>query len=124
MNELGFKITKIKSFKETEKALKYEFKTRATPDYIYIKGKKGAVFGEHWHEGKVKAKSPEVVILLEGKARLFARHIKTKQEQEEEIEGPVIIKIYPFWYHEMKALTDVIFLDLGSLEDHLADRKE
>lgn len=120
----AFKITPIKSFKESKTALKYEFSSRKTKDYMLIKAKEGEILGEHWHEGKVAAKNPEHIIFIEGRAKLVGRHVETYETEEKTVEAPCIINIYPYWYHEMIALTDITLIDLGSLADHKADRKE
>lgn len=124
MKSQGVKIIKIKSFMKSNESIKYEFSSRETSDYILIKGKKGGVFGEHWHEGKVRSKSPETLLLIKGKVKLSVRYIKTKKTQQKIVKSPSIIQIFPFWYHELIALTDIILLEFGSLKDHKADRKE
>ncbi len=96
MNEQGFTIEQIEPFQKTEEVTKFEFQTRASQDYILIKGK----------------------------AELYCRHVKTGIEQRGTVVGPAVIKFYPFWYHEMKVLTDVTFIELGSVAEHRQDRKE
>ena len=117
-------ITPIKPFKESKTALKYEFSSRKTKDYIIAKVKKGTTLGEHWHEGKVASKNPEIIIFIEGRAKIVCKHIETSDTEEITVEAPCLIEIYPFWYHEMVALTDITIIELGSVKDHQADLKE
>ncbi len=121
MHIKGYKVIKIESFKEAEKAVKYEFSSRASSNYILIKGKKGGKFGEHWHKGTVVSKNPEILFLIEGKVHMICKHVQSSEIQESDIMSPVVIEIFPNWYHTVHALSDVIFLELTSVEDHKAD---
>lgn len=117
----GIKIAELKTVREDNRGKALEFSTRATKDFLLISKKKGTVSGEHYHKGKVPQKKPEILILMRGQIELYCKNLKTKEEFREIIDKPSTIQIFPYIWHEVKALTDITFLELNSLEQHQKD---
>ncbi|MFY0673170.1 MAG: hypothetical protein JXQ87_07185 [Bacteroidia bacterium] len=83
----------------------------------------GTTFGGHWHEGKSTSKNPETVYLLQGVMELRTKHIDQKEETITQLRAPIGVKIWPEIWHQLYAITDVCFVELNSLEEHIADTK-
>lgn len=62
-------------------------------------------------------KDPETVIMLDGTFEIVLKNIHTLEEFKEIYDIPVMFQISPFIYHEIRAITDIIFLDMNSIED-------
>ena len=61
-------------------------------------------------------KNPEILVFLDGTFEIILRNIKTEEEYEETFDRPVLFKISPYIYHEIKALTDIIMLDMNGID--------
>lgn len=85
--------------------------------------KSGTTFGGHWHEGKSISKNPETVYLLDGMLELRTKHINSHITENTRLKAPIGVRIWPNTWHQLYALTNVCFLELNSLEEHIADTK-
>ncbi len=74
--------------------------------------KKGAVSGRHYHKGIHPSKNPERFFIVHGEMELYAKDLKTGDELTEKILPVTEIQISPNIYHELRALTDAVFLEL------------
>lgn len=83
--------------------------------------KAGSVSGRHYHKGESAGKNPEKLTLVNGVARLKCHNLVTKEHEEYHVKAPVSIKIAPMVWHEVTALTDIVFVEMNSLEEHAAD---
>ena len=117
----GLKIEKIKLEKVDKRGKVYEFFNLPTKKLVLVDRVKGSFSGQHYHKGKIKMKNPEVVILCKGKVELYLKNLKTGGEKRVIVSAPRIVKIYPFIYHEAKALSDIILLEFNSLKEHKKD---
>ena len=61
-------------------------------------------------------KNPEILVFLEGTFEIILRNIKTEETYTETVGRPVMFKISPFIYHEIKAVTDIIMLDMNGID--------
>lgn len=88
---------------------------------LAIYRKKDVVFGGHYHRGTSPGKKPETMLLLSGKMNMRCENIHTEEKGEWQVEAPCTIKIGPEIWHEVKALSQVIIVELNSLEEHSTD---
>ena len=93
------------------------FEFASGKNVLILKRKKGTVSGEHYHLGKAKSKNPEIFFLIKGKIEFYAEHVKTKEKQKTIVEENSLIIIPPMVYHKLKALTDIVFIELNNEPD-------
>lgn len=108
----------IEPFEEWKKAPgKASYKFAVESDrWTFIELKKGITAGKHFHKGNAKKKNPEEIIIIKGKGEFLFRDLETGKEEKVVVESPVIVKIYPNVYHELKALEDCYFIEPYSEE--------
>lgn len=116
-----YEIESFHLLSENEKGSTYTIEERPTSDYLFASRKADATFGNHWHEGKSKTKNPEVLFLMSGKMKMWISDTDGSNEKEVDLEAPLKLKIYPLALHRFKAETDCMFLEMNSLDDHVAD---
>lgn len=85
--------------------------------------KAGTVFGGHYHEGKSESKKPEKLAILDGILKVELKNVKSDQTETQLLRAPLFVTIAPFIWHKLEAITDVIFVEMNSLEEHVADTK-
>ncbi len=83
----------------------------------------GTTFGGHFHEGISDHKNPEMIYLLQGVIELRTRYINEETVKKTRIESPALIQIPINLWHQLYAYTNVCFIELNSLEEHIADTK-
>ncbi len=76
--------------------------------------KAGVSFAGHFHKGDDPSKNPELFFLISGKTELYAKNGKTGEEITVRLEEGDMLTIEPGIWHEMKALTDVSFVEYRS----------
>jgi len=62
-------------------------------------------------------KNPETILFIEGKEKFIFINIKTKEEHREVVNSLTKFLIGPYIYHEIKAMTNIIFLKMNSIKD-------
>ena len=78
--------------------------------------------GRHYHKGLSPTKKPEVLFLFSGTCRLNWKHLEQDTPVASVIvKAPARVEIDPLEWHELVAITDCIFVELNSLEEHAAD---
>jgi len=82
---------------------------------------KGSLSGGHYHQGKSATKNPEIFVLLMGTVKFRLFDIETQEYAEEIIESPKEIHIYPKIWHEVEGITDFVFIELNTLQEHADD---
>lgn len=117
-----YKLEDFKIWKESSEKKTYRYSVSGDK-WIYIELQKDHIAGEHYHKGEASVKNPEILILLKGKIEVYLKHIKTNESERFVVEGPKIIKIEPYVYHEVKALEDTQFLEPFN-EEGAKDRYE
>ena len=61
-------------------------------------------------------KNPEILVFLDGQFEIFLRNVNTEETYKDIFDHPVLFKISPFIYHEIKALTDIVMLDMNGID--------
>ncbi|MBI1185148.1 hypothetical protein GC194_12810 [bacterium] len=85
--------------------------------------KAGTLFGGHYHEGKSSSKNPEKLTLVYGIMRMWAENIKSGEKETFLLRAPISVEIAAGIFHKLEAVSDVVFVEMNSLEDHAADTK-
>ena len=105
------KIERLSPVYTDKRGSTYRFKERESSEFIIVERKGDTISGQHYHKGLTKSKNPEIFFLVGGEIRLTVINIKTNEKEEHYIEKNAIVKIEPFVYHEVYALTDMIILE-------------
>ncbi|MEY4278426.1 MAG: hypothetical protein RL377_430 [Bacteroidota bacterium] len=101
-------------------ALHY-FSTDRTGEFLLVYRKAGTVSGQHFHKGASAGKNPEDLLLVQGAATLHWKDLNTNEEQTILLEAPIRVLIQANVWHELKAETDIVFVELNSLADGSED---
>lgn len=113
----GVRIINLDLVKNDKRGSIFQFQNRDSSQLILVKRKKGTVSAAHYHTGKNKMKNPETVVFLDGKFEIILKNVKTLEKFKKTYNTPIMFKINPFIYHEIKAITDIILLDMNSIDD-------
>ena len=97
-------------------ALHY-FNTDRTGEFLLVYRNSRSVSGQHYHKGISKGKNPEDMLLMQGSATLHWKDLNTNHEETVELIAPVRVLIQANVWHELTAITDIVFLELNSLAD-------
>lgn len=81
---------------------------------VLYKRKKGAVFGRHFHKGIDPSKNPERMFIISGRLEFFAYDGQSGETLRTKISGNTYLTIAKGIYHEMRALSDVFFIEYRS----------
>jgi dTDP-4-dehydrorhamnose 3,5-epimerase-like enzyme len=81
----------------------------------------GTISGQHYHKGISAGKNPEDMLLVQGKANLHWKDLVTNEEKTIELIAPTRVQIPANIWHELTAITDIIFIELNSLSDGSED---
>ena len=111
------KIEKASIFKKDKRGVTYDFTARPSSYFIVLYRKKGTVSGKHYHKGTIQSKSPETFYLASGTIELIVRDIRTGKEEKHTICEGTKIEIPPKIYHEVRAKTDILLLELNVDKD-------
>lgn len=104
-----------------ERGALHYFSTDRTGEFLLVYRYAGTVSGQHYHLGISAGKNPEDMLLVQGKAKLHWIDLKTKEEETVELVAPVRVKIPANIWHELTAITDIVFIELNSLSDGSED---
>ena len=110
-------IKKIGPFSKDERGIAIGFETRPSEYLVILHRKKGTVSGSHYHKGITQSKDPEIFFVVQGRARIIVTDIKSGETEEYIVEPNSMIEIPAFVYHEVHALTDIIFLELDAKKE-------
>jgi len=113
----GVKIINLDLVKSDDRGSIFQFQNRDSSKLLLVKRKKGTVSGGHYHTGKNKMKDPETVIVLDGRFEISLKDLKTLKELRKTYDTPKMFKIDPYIFHEIRALTDIVLLDMNSIDD-------
>jgi hypothetical protein len=81
----------------------------------------GTASGNHYHKGVSPGKNPEDMLLMQGSATLHWKDLNTNHEEKVELIAPVRVLIQANVWHELTAITDIVFVELNSLADGSED---
>lgn len=104
-----------------ERGALHYFSTQRTGEFLLVYRNAGSISGQHYHKGISAGKNPEDMLLVQGKASLNWKNLETKEVNTVELIAPIRVKIPAQIWHELKAITDIVFIELNSLSDGSAD---
>lgn len=99
----------------------YVFENGRTGQFMLLYRNAGSVSGRHYHEGKLAYKNPEKLIFLQGTATINWKDMEKDVTGSLIVESPAEVIIPPMMWHEVVAETDIIVLELNSIEDAAKD---
>ena len=97
------------------------FNTDRTGEFLLVYRNAGSISGQHYHKGKSANKNPEDMILVQGSLILHWINLETKKEETIQIKAPSRVLIPAGIWHEVTAISDIVFLELNSLIDGSED---
>lgn len=106
---------------EDERGALHYFSTDRTGEFLLVYRNAGSVSGQHYHKGISAGKNPEDMLLVQGKASLHWKNLKTNEEETIALIAPIRVLIQPNVWHELTAITDIVFVELNSLADGSED---
>ena len=101
-------------------ALHY-FSTNRTGEFLLLYRNAGTISGQHYHKGISAGKNPEDMLLVQGKANLHWKDLETNEEKTIELIAPIRVQIPANIWHELNAITDVVYIELNSLSEGSED---
>ena len=138
---MKIKITKIDIKALDERGALHYFSTDRSGQFLLVYRNKGAISGQHYHKGISLNKNPEDIILVQGSLMLQWKELAVDDKVETEnldaasrkmdggniesgevmVVAPARILIPAGIWHQVTALTDIIFIELNSLVDGSED---
>jgi hypothetical protein len=104
-----------------ERGALHYFSTDRTGEFLLVYRNAGTVSGQHYHKGVSNGKNPEDMLLMQGSANLHWKDLNTNKEETVELVAPVRVLIQANVWHELTAITDIVFVELNSLADGSED---
>jgi dTDP-4-dehydrorhamnose 3,5-epimerase-like enzyme len=104
-----------------ERGALHYFATERTGEFLLVYRNAGTLSGQHYHKGISAGKNPEDMLLVQGKADLHWKDLITNEENTIELIAPIRVKIPANIWHEVIAITDIVFIELNSLSDGSED---
>ena len=104
-----------------ERGALHYFSTNRTGEFLLVYRKAGTISGQHYHKGKSPGKNPEEMLLVQGSITMNWKNLGTEEQGTITIEAPSRVIIEANVWHEVKALTDIIFIELNSLVEGSED---
>lgn len=104
-----------------ERGALHYFSTDRTGEFLLVYRNAGTVSGQHYHKGVSNGKNPEDMLLMQGSANLHWKDLNTNKEETVELVAPVRVLIQENVWHELIAITDIVFVELNSLADGSED---
>jgi hypothetical protein len=104
-----------------ERGALHYFSTDRTGEFLLVYRNAGTVSGQHYHKGISAGKNPEDMLLMQGSANLHWKDLNTNKEETVELIAPVRVLIQANVWHELIAITDIVFVELNSLADGSED---
>jgi hypothetical protein len=104
-----------------ERGTLHYFSTDRTGEFLLVYRNAGSISGRHFHKGISAGKNPEDMLLVQGTASLHWKDLKTNMEETVTLVAPIRVNIQAHIWHELTAITDLIFVELNSLVDGSED---
>jgi hypothetical protein len=104
-----------------ERGALHYFSTDRTGEFLLVYRNAGSISGQHFHKGISSGKNPEDMLLVQGKANLHWKDLITNEENTIELIAPTRVKIPANNWHQLTAITDIVFIELNSLSDGSED---
>ncbi len=118
---MRIKVSPIDLKASDERGALHFFNTNRTGEFLLVYRNAGSVSGRHYHKGVSPGKNPEDMLLVQGKASLHCKDLETNNEETIELVAPVRVLIQANVWHELTAITDIVFVELNSLVDGSED---
>ena len=118
---MSVSVSKIDVKAIDERGALHYFSTSRTGEFLLVYRKAGTISGQHYHKGKSPGKNPEEMLLVQGSIHMEWKNLLTEAKGNLTIEAPSRVIIEANVWHEVKALTDIIFLELNSLAEGSED---
>jgi len=118
---MSVSVSKIDVKAIDERGALHYFSTDRTGEFLLVYRKAGSISGQHYHKGKSVGKNPEEMLLLQGSITMNWKNLETNITDTITIEAPSRVIIEANVWHEVKALTDIIFIELNSLAEGSED---
>jgi dTDP-4-dehydrorhamnose 3,5-epimerase-like enzyme len=118
---MSVSVSKIDVKAIDERGALHYFSTDRTGEFLLVYRKAGTISGQHYHKGKSPGKNPEEMILVQGSIIMHWKNLETNESDTITIEAPSRVIIEANVWHEVKALTDIIFIELNSLVEGSED---
>jgi dTDP-4-dehydrorhamnose 3,5-epimerase-like enzyme len=104
-----------------ERGALHYFSTDRTGEFLLVYRNAGTISGQHYHNGISKGKNPEEMLLVQGEITLNWKDIQSQEIGTMHIKAPSRVIIPTKIWHEVKAITDIVFIELNSLKDGSED---
>ena len=99
----------------------FEFDNRKKTDRIVLVTRKaGTISGREYHTGKHPNKDPETGIVVSGTVEFYCRN-SDDEEITTSYNKPVRYTFHKNIYHEVRAITDIIFIEFNAATDGQED---
>jgi len=118
---MSVSVSKIDVKAIDERGALHYFSTDRTGEFLLVYRKAGTISGQHYHKGKSPGKNPEEMLLVQGSITMHWKNLETNESDTITIEAPSRVIIEANVWHEVKALTDIIFIELNSLVEGSED---
>jgi hypothetical protein len=117
----AFRVFSLNSISNNANGETYEFLNQGGAGMLIAYRKEGSMSGNHYHKGEVDAKNPEQLILQSGKVEISATSVLSGRYVKEMALAPCRVEVYPNYRHSLLAITDIVFIELNSLDEHIRD---
>ena len=118
---MSVSVSKIDVKAIDERGALHYFSTNRTGEFLLVYRNAGTISGQHYHKGKSAGKNPEEMLLVKGSILMEWKNLLTEEKGSLTIEAPSRVIIEANVWHEVKALTDIIFIELNSLAEGSED---
>jgi dTDP-4-dehydrorhamnose 3,5-epimerase-like enzyme len=118
---MNVSVSKIDVKAIDERGALHYFSTDRSGEFLLVYRKAGTISGQHFHKGNSAGKNPEEMLLVQGSLTMNWRNLNTEEKGSLTIESPSRVIIEANVWHEVKALTDIIFIELNSLAEGSED---
>ena len=118
---MSVSVSKIDVKAIDERGALHYFSTDRTGEFLLVYRNAGTISGQHYHKGKSPGKNPEEMLLVQGSIHMEWKNLLTEEKGNLTIEAPSRVIIEANVWHEVKALTDIIFIELNSLAEGSED---
>lgn len=118
---MSVSVSKIEVKAIDERGALHYFSTHRTGEFLLVYRKAGTISGQHYHKGKSAGKNPEEMLLVQGSITMNWKNLETNVSDTITVEAPSRVIIEANVWHEVKALTDIIFIELNSLAEGSED---
>ncbi len=115
-------VTEVPKIAEDERGATHYFDTDRTGQFVMGYRKAGTANARHYHKELSQNKNPEILILMQGEITINWFDVRDQDIKGScKAKAPAMVKVNAWAWHEVIADTDIIFLELNSLEDGSKD---